>query len=88
MATKRQVAVALKQAFPDVDLHALEQTPAKDVMGFIVSCAFDKLDHFQRQQLIRRALRKAISLNDLGNVGPIAAMTPAEADLRTSSVEV
>lgn len=88
MATKRQVIAALRAAFPDVDVSSVEQIENRHVLGIVVSKAFDRRDHLQRQRLIRKALAKSLGKDGFSNVGPLAALTPAEAEIRTQYADV
>lgn len=55
--------------------------PADRVFGFIVSPAFEGLDHHERQARLRKVLHDDLSEDELSAIGPIVTMTPAEADI-------
>ena len=50
--------------------------------GVIISKAFNKLTHKGRQDLLWKALEGGLTSAEQSHVGPIATLTPAEANLK------
>ena len=82
MARLRQKVVrVLRQQFRD--LHdALEDLPGGRVSGVVISSAFRSMDHQSRQEKLDAALRRGLTAEELAAVGAIAALTPAEANVK------
>lgn len=60
----------------------LETGPANSrAFGFVVSADFSGLDHGRRQRRLRAILDRSLTESELARVGPIATLTPAEADI-------
>jgi uncharacterized protein YuzE len=76
MVTRQQVIDALKKRIPDLVADLEEDR----VVGIIISHAFDHLDYPERQAIIRQTLRQSFQPEALVDVGPISALTPAEAE--------
>lgn len=51
------------------------------VLGFVVSASFDRMDHPERQEKLRRLLEAGLEPEELLLLGPIVTMTPREADV-------
>lgn len=75
---REKVMAALRAPLPDV-VDLLEQTPSGRVTGVVVSRGFDGKSHDDRQQLLSQALGGTLSPEELLDLGPIVALTPAEA---------
>jgi hypothetical protein len=75
---REKVMDALRRELSDV-VDLLEQTPSGRVTGVVVSRAFDGKSHDDRQQVLSRALEAGLSDDELLELGPIVALTPAEA---------
>jgi hypothetical protein len=85
MATlHKKVIQVLRREFGKVT-DALEQVPSTGrVTGVIISPAFNKLDDGARQRRLARALKAGLTKEEESNVGPIAVLTPAEADAKAA----
>lgn len=51
------------------------------ILGFVISSDFDDLDHRERQQKLRDALRSGLTSEQTARIGPVVTMTPLEADI-------
>lgn len=56
------------------------------VLGFVVSSEFTGQDHAKRQRRIRSILEESLSAAELLRVGPIAALSPEEAEVKRRAV--
>ena len=61
---------------------ALEDLPGGRVSGVIVSSSFNRLSHQDRQEKLNAILRRELTAAELSAVGAIAALTPAEANVK------
>ncbi len=61
---------------------ALEDLPGGRVSGVVVSSSFNSLDHQSRQEKLNAILKHALTDAELSAVGAIAALTPAEANVK------
>lgn len=52
------------------------------ITGVIISKSFNKLTHKRRQDLLWKALEGGLTSAEQSHVGPIATLTPAEANLK------
>jgi len=86
MATIEQVVNALRAEMPAINVEALAQRQANRIYGIVVDQAFADLDHPDRQEVIWSALKKQIPVAELSLVGPISALSPEEAELRSADV--
>ena len=86
MATLKQIVEALREKLPDICVDGLEAVNERRIFGIVVDKAFAKLDYPERQQIIRDALESKFCITDLALVGPIAALSPDEAELRSADV--
>ncbi len=78
----KKVIRVLTQQFGEVT-DALEEVDDTGwLTGVIISKAFNKLDHKKRQDLLWHALESSLTSAEQSNVGAIATLTPAEADLK------
>jgi hypothetical protein len=69
---------ALRRQWPDV-VDALDEVRGSQrVTGVIISREFEKLGHDARQRKLWRILNKALTSDELSQVGPIATLSPAE----------
>ena len=65
------------------DLHdALEDLPGGRVSGVVISSSFKSMDHQSRQKKLNEILKSQLTAAELSAVGAIAALTPAEADVK------
>jgi len=71
--------MVLRQRFPDLRGN-LDPAESGRILGIVISDAFADLVYPERQALIRDTLRDAFSSEQLRNVGPITALTVAEAE--------
>lgn len=63
---------------------ALEDLPDGRVSGVIISSTFNSLDHQARQKKLNAILDRELTAHELSSVGVIAALTPAEADVKAT----
>jgi len=78
----RKVMRVLRQRFGEVR-DALEDVKATGrVLGAVISPAFNRLDFDERQRRLSKALKEGLTPEEEENVGPIAALTPAEVDVK------
>jgi hypothetical protein len=61
---------------------ALEDLPGGRVSGVIVSSSFESMDHQRRQKKLGTILQRKLTAAELSSVGAIAALTPAEANVK------
>jgi hypothetical protein len=74
----------LRDEWGDV-VDGLQTVPgSRRVMGVVISRKFNRRNHQRRQQLLWTTLGKRLSKTDLDRLGPIAALTPADAELASS----
>ncbi len=85
-ATLQQVTDALRASFPRINVDALEIMREHRIFGIVIDPVFSTLDHPDRQKLIWTALERQLSPMELALVGPIAALSPDEAELRSADV--
>ena len=79
---RKKVMKVLRNRFGRVR-DALEQVESTGrVTGAIISPAFNGIDFDERQDRLLRALKDELTPEEEANVGPIAALTPAEADVK------
>ena len=65
------------------DLHdALDDLPGGRVSGVIISSSFKSLPHQKRQELLHAILQRELTGDEFAGVGPIAALTPDEANVK------
>ena len=80
----KKVIRVLKQSFSDV-IDALDEVPETNrITGVVISSVFEGLSHKKRQTRLWRALEAGLTKDEQEDVGPIAALTPAEAMIGTS----
>lgn len=78
----RKVIRVLRQRFGDVR-DALEQIESTGrVTGVVIAGAFDGLEDDERQTRLWKALEADLTPQEQADVGPIAVLTPAEADVK------
>jgi len=75
---------ALRQRWPDVVDAVDDVDGGYGVTGVIISRAFNGLDHDVRQKRLWSVLNKALTSGELEQIGPIATLTPAEANVKIS----
>jgi hypothetical protein len=76
----KKIISVLRERWPDV-VDALDDVKGTHgVTGVIISKAFDGLSHEARQQRLWKLLNKSLTADEAANVGPIATLTPAEAN--------
>lgn len=70
----------LKGDLPDF-VSGLQQNPqTRRILGFVVSTAFEGLQHAERQRRLRASFERRYKPHELAQfLGPVVAMTPAEA---------
>ena len=61
---------------------ALEDLPGGRVSGVVISPSFESLDYSARQTKLSALLKRGLSAEELSAVGAIAALTPAEANVK------
>jgi hypothetical protein len=61
---------------------ALDDLPGGRVSGVIISSSFNSLSHQARQKKLSAILRRELTAAELSSVGAIAALTPAEANVK------
>ena len=61
---------------------ALEDLPGGRVSGIIISSSFKSLSYQARQKKLNAILRRELTAAELSAVGAIAALTPAEANVK------
>jgi acid stress-induced BolA-like protein IbaG/YrbA len=61
---------------------ALEDLPGGRISGVVVSSTFNSMSHQGRQEKLNTILKQGLTDNELSAVGAIAALTPAEADVK------
>jgi acid stress-induced BolA-like protein IbaG/YrbA len=61
---------------------ALEDLPGGRVSGVIVSSSFNSLSYQARQKKLSEILSRELTAAELSAVGAIAALTPAEANVK------
>jgi hypothetical protein len=89
VATKQlieKLASLLEARLADFQSGLLSGYKNARVTGYVVSSDFTPLDFSDRQALLERLLREMLDQgqladDELAQIGPIIAMTPAEADL-------
>jgi len=78
----KKIISVLRQRWPDV-VDALDDVQGTHrVTGVIITKAFNGLSHEVRQQRLWKLLNKSLTADDAENVGPIATLTPAEANTK------
>lgn len=78
----KKVIRILKHHFDDVTDALDEVDETGWLTGVIISKAFNKLTHKRRQDLLWGALEGGLTSAEQSHVGPIATLTPAEANLK------
>jgi acid stress-induced BolA-like protein IbaG/YrbA len=63
---------------------ALEDLPGGRISGVVVSSSFKSMNHQARQTTLSKILKGGLSDSELSAVGAIAALTPAEANVKAS----
>lgn len=78
----KKVIRVLRKRFGEVTdaLEDVEETGR--VMGVVIGAAFNGLDFDERQLRLWNALKDGLTPAEEANVGPIAVLTPAEADVK------
>jgi hypothetical protein len=61
---------------------ALEDLPGGRVSGVVVSSTFNRMSHQSRQEKLKGILQHGLTADELSEVGAIAALTPAEANVK------
>lgn len=61
---------------------ALEDLPGGRVSGVIISSSFNTLSYQARQKKLNGILKRELTAAELSAVGAIAALTPAEANVK------
>lgn len=86
MATLHEEVISrLRASFPDL-VDGLETTETKRVMGAVISRKFERLDDKARQDRISKVL-EGLEPEHRRRIGPIVALTPAEAEIDVSADE-
>ena len=80
----KKIISALRHSWKEVSDFLDDIPETGRVMGVIASPVFRKLDHEARQRKLWNVLKKALSSEELENVGPIATLTPEEATVKIS----
>jgi len=79
---RKKVIRVLRRRFGDVT-DALEQVESTGrVTGVVVSSAFNGLSDKERQVRLWQAIEDGMTPREQADVGPIAALTPAEANVK------
>ena len=61
---------------------ALDDLPSGRVSGVIISSSFNSLSHQGRQRKLSVILKRELTADEFSAVGAIAALTPAEANVK------
>ena len=61
---------------------ALDDLPGGRVAGVVISSSFKSLDHQKRQEKLMSILESGLTAAEFSAVGAIAALTPAEVDVK------
>jgi hypothetical protein len=77
----KKIIGVLRSQFRDLE-DALDDLPEGRVSGVIVSSSFNSLTHQARQDKLSKILRRELTPAELSAVGAIAALTPAEANVK------
>ena len=78
----RKVIRAIRERFKDAEDALDEVRSTGRVTGVVISRAFEGLDFPERQERLNRLLRRKLTPEEFADVGPIAALTPAEATVK------
>lgn len=87
MVTANQVIEALRGRLPDIVNHLENVSETEHVTGYVISEVFDGLDYREQQDLLWGVLEQKLSAEQLKNVGPIATLTPTDAELGAMSTD-
>ena len=80
----KKVITLLRHRFVDV-VDALEDVPSTGrITGVIVSPSFEDLDYEERQEQLWSALDAGLTAEEARQVGPIAVLIPAEANVKVT----
>lgn len=78
----QKIIDALRQGLGDV-VDALDDVEETErITGVVVSSAFNDMGYRRRQKRLWGVLEKSLTPEELEHVGPIAALTPAEATVK------
>ena len=72
---------ALAAELPGFQSGLLRDLPGERVLGYVVSSEFTGKQHAVRQRRLDSILARALSDDELLRLGPIATLTPQEADV-------
>jgi len=78
----KKVIRVLTQHFGEVTDALDEVAETGRLTGVTISKSFNKLTHRRRQNLLWAALESGLKSAEQSQVGPIATLTPAEANLK------
>jgi len=74
----KKIIRTLRQRWPDV-VDALDDVEGSHrVTGVVISKAFNGLSYEARQQRLWNLLKRSLTPDEVAEIGPIAALTPAE----------
>lgn len=76
----KKVIRVIRERFKDAEDALDEVRSTGRVLGVIVSRSFEGLDFGERQERLNKLLRRKLTPKEFADVGPIAVLTPAEAD--------
>ena len=77
----QKVIRALRPHLADLQ-DALEDLPGGRISGVLVSPTFNSMDYQARQEKLSAILKRELTAQELSAVGAIAALTPAEANVK------
>ena len=77
----QKVIRALRPHLADLQ-DALEDLPGGRVSGVVISPAFNSMNYQSRQKKLSAILKRELTAQELAAVGAIAALTPAEANVK------
>ena len=77
----KRIISALRPHLHDLQ-DALDDLPGGRISGIIVSSSFHSLSHQARQDKLHDILSRELTPDELSAVGAIAALTPAEANVK------
>ena len=76
-----KIEKALHTELEDFQSGLLRNMPGERVLGYVVSSDFSGKQHSARQRRLDAILKQALTEEELLRLGPIATLTPQEADI-------
>lgn len=77
----KKIKKVLKANFPNADCELYASQESEKVGGFVVWAGFKSIEPIDRQSMVRKALERTLSAEELKHVSMISAMTPIEASV-------